>query len=443
MAGQVQKQLGVALLGCGVVGGGTAVLLLKDKERMLAMTGCDLQLLYVVEKNPAHALAIGVPQSLIHDSLDAALADPAVDVVIELVGGTGIARELVSRALQAGKHVVTANKALLAKHGRELFAEARKNKVSIAFEASCGGGIPIIRALYDGLMANEITALYGIVNGTCNYILTEMLQKGKGYAEALIGAQAAGFAEADPTFDVKGIDASHKISILGGLAFGMWIEHDKVHTQGIDSLMEADVAAAIRLGYSLKLIAQARKTAAGVFVRVEPAFIARSHPLAWVNGSFNAVSVYGSSVGHTLYYGRGAGASPTASAVVADLLSIAAGTYPVLFDNLSIWMDRGQSAHVLDTALEERRFYLRLDVRDCPGNLADITRILGANKISVASIHQEEVGDDANQMVTVVIVLHSCVEGTIRKALEQILTLDAIGKTPSLLPILEEQTEFA
>jgi len=446
MGGLADRKTGVALVGCGIVGGGTASLLLKERSALKQRSGCELELLHVIDRNQTHAKALGVPESILGTDFETALADPKVDVVIELVGGTGFARDLIKHALLAGKHVVTANKALLAEHGKELFALARKQGKSIAFEASCAGGIPIVRALYDGLLANRITALYGIVNGTCNFILSSMLEQGKGYAQALKDAQLAGFAEADPTLDVKGIDSSHKITILGSLAFGKHIQLSQVSVRGIDELDAKDVDAAIKLGYSLKLIAQARLGDGGVFVRVEPAFIARSHSLAWVNGGFNAVSVYGSSVGHTLYYGRGAGASPTASAVVADLLSIASGSYPILFEGLGIWLDQNSEAVILDPELEERRFYLRVEVADRAGTLAEITRILAVHKISVASIHQEELtdtGDGKPPYATVAIIVHSCPEGTMHAALADIRALEAVGKQVSLLPILDEHPEFA
>lgn len=436
------KEIGIALVGCGIVGGGTAHLLLTDRERMEQTTGCTLVLRHVVDKNHDHARSLGVPEGLLHSDLDKALADPAVSVVIELVGGTGFAKDLFLKAFKAGKHVVTANKALLAAHGRELFAEARKAGVALAFEASCGGGIPVVRALYDGLLANEITAVYGIVNGTCNFILTEMSQKSSTYEAALKGAQAAGFAEADPTLDVEGIDASHKISILGSLAFGSWIDVKKVEAKGISTVSASDVTTGQRLGYVLKLIAQAEKGPAGIFARVEPAFIPASHPLAWVNGSFNAVSVYGKAVGHTLYYGRGAGASPTASAVVADVLSLASGSYQVAFDTLKIWLDKSPQAEVLDAKGMERRFYVRMNVQDKPGNLADITRIVGKNQISVASIHQDE-GADSSGMVPVVMILHSCPEHLVKSALAEIAQLGSIDPAITLIPILDERKEFA
>jgi homoserine dehydrogenase len=284
---------GIALVGCGTVGSSTASLLIENRVRRTSRSGIDLELKYIVDRNFEHARSAGLPEELYCEDLEKALSDPKVSMVIELVGGTGFAKELILRALNAGKHVITANKALLAHHGAELYRVARERGVSLAFEASCGGGIPIIRALTDGLMANEIDALYGIVNGTCNYILTEMIEQGQSYAEALAEAQASGLAEADPTLDVNGSDSAHKIAIMGSLAFGESADIDKIPVQGIDTLEATDVNFGAEMGYIIKLIASAIKSEEGIFLRVEPAFIPEDHPLAWVSGSFNAVSVYG------------------------------------------------------------------------------------------------------------------------------------------------------
>jgi homoserine dehydrogenase len=275
---------GVALVGCGTVGGSTADLLISDRKERLRRSGIDLELKYIVDRNFDNARKLGLSAELFCEDLDVALADDSVTVVIELVGGTGFARDLIARALRAGKHVVTANKALLAHHGGELYRIARENGVSLAFEASCGGGIPIIRALIDGLMANNIDAMFGIVNGTCNYILTEMIDKGQSYAEALAEAQASGLAEADPSLDVNGSDSAHKIAIMGSLAFGEAADLDKIPVQGIDTLEASDVAFGAEMGYIIKLIASAIRTPEGMFLRVEPAFISSDHPLAWVSG---------------------------------------------------------------------------------------------------------------------------------------------------------------
>ncbi len=340
-------QYGIAIIGCGTVGGAAAALLEEDREELSHKTGLPIRLKYIVDVDYTYAESLGLSSELFEKKLDRVLDDNEVKVVAELVGGTTTAREIVERCLEAKKHVVTANKALLAHHGPELFARARKNGVTLAFEASCGGGIPIVRALYDGLTANRIDALYGIVNGTCNFILTEMIQKGVSYSEALSDAQRTGLAEADPTLDVSGIDSAHKLTILASLAFQKRVSLEDIPVEGIDSLELSDVVFGRELGYIVKLLAVAQRTEGGISLRVRPAFIGTDHPLAWISGPFNAVSVYGHAVGHTMYYGRGAGGRPTASAVVADILSVALGSVPAAFTSLPIWPDQTQQTSPL------------------------------------------------------------------------------------------------
>lgn len=446
---EIPAAFGIALVGCGTVGGGTAALIHQSSAEIASKTGQTLTLKYIVDKNFDNARKLGLPESILTDSLDKALADPEVKLLVETVGGTGFAKDLIKKALSAGKHVVTANKALLAHYGQELFALARSNNVSIGFEASCGGGIPIIRALYDGLIANRVQAIFGIVNGTCNFILTEMIQKGQSYNDALRDAQKAGFAEADPALDVQGMDAAHKITILSNLAFGLSVGLDDVSVKGIDTLDSQDVASGIELGYVIKLIAQAQREKDGLSVRVEPAFIPKSHPLAWVSGSFNAVSVYGHAVGHTLYYGRGAGAMPTASAVVSDIVGIATGSYTTLFRDLGIWLDKTAPASILSDDKLTRRYYLRLRVQDRPGTLAKIAEVLGSHSISVASIHQPEMPESANvngksgpAWASIIITTHVCTEATIKRAVDAIVKLPQAEGSAALIPILEEHPEF-
>ncbi len=338
---------GTAVIGCGTVGGGTAALLARELTELNKRNGTSLSLRYVVDRNHAHARELGIPEDLLETDYTKALSDPEVGIVVELVGGTSIARTITEEALRAGKHVVTANKALLAHHGAELFALAREMGVSIGFEASCAGGIPIVKALLDGLSANRIESLYGIVNGTCNYILSAMTQRGQTYAEALAEAQADGLAEADPTLDVSGMDSAHKLTLMSALAFQKQVSLDSIPAEGIDGLQALDVQAGQELGFTIKLLAIAQNRSDGISLRVRPAFIPTGHPLAWVSGPFNAVSVYGSAVGHTLYYGRGAGASPTASAVVSDIVSAAQGVLPALFRGMNLWPDQTRPAKQL------------------------------------------------------------------------------------------------
>lgn len=437
------KTWGVAVVGCGTVGGGTALLLHRDIDLLKERSGLNLELKYIVDLNFDHAKTLGLDESLFTTDINTALEDESVKIVVELVGGITIAKTFMEKALKAGKHVVTANKALLAHHGKELFALARENKVAIGFEASCAGGIPIIRALYDGLMANDITALYGIVNGTCNYILTEMIQKGQSYDAALSEAQADGLAEADPTLDVTGMDSAHKIAIMASLAFGKAVELDRIPSKGINNLELFDVKAGQELGYVVKLLAIAEKLEDGISLRVRPEFIPTDHPLAWVSGPFNAVSTYGHAVGHTMYYGRGAGALPTASAVVSDVISIARGTIQQIFETAGLWSDKESDANQLPDEAITSRYYLRLMVEDTSGVLAKITAILAEHNISISSVLQKELPThkESADALPIVITTHIANEGNMMNALKVISSLDAVQADPVWVPILEEPEE--
>ncbi|HQL75313.1 MAG: Homoserine dehydrogenase [Planctomycetes bacterium ADurb.Bin126] len=434
---------GVAVVGCGTVGGATATLLTRDAEILRARTGLDLELRHVVDVNFDNARRLGLDESLFRTDLQAALDDPGVGVVCELIGGTSIAKTVIERALAAGKNVVTANKALLARHGAELWAAARRAGRCIAFEASCAGGIPIIRALSDGLIANRIDALYGIVNGTCNYILTAMTRQGQSYGEALAQAQADGLAEADPTLDVGGHDSAHKLAILAALAFGRQIDLDAIPVQGVDKLQLCDIQYGNELGYTVKLLAIAQRRRTGLSLRVGPAFISKQHPLAWVSGPFNAVSVYGHATGHTMYYGRGAGAYPTASAVVADIASLASGTALRAFEQLGIWPDRCERADQLSVEEVSSRYYLRLQAEDRPGVFARVAAILGQHEISISSLLQHEPPEEACPQagVPVVITTHRAREGDVRQALTHIDALDSVMGSSVCIGIVDEHPE--
>jgi len=432
---------GVALLGCGVVGSGVARLLTRDADLLASRGGIRLQLRHVIDVDFTRARAVGVDEALFGADLADALADDDTQIVVELIGGTTLARDFVAQALRAGKHVVTANKALLAHHGNELWALARENKVCIAFEASCVGGVPVIGALLNGLMANSIDALYGIVNGTCNYILTAMTGRGAAYADVLAQAQADGLAEADPTLDVSGEDSAHKLAILAALAFGRRIEYDAIDVEGIDTLDLADIRYGSELGYTAKLLAIAQRQGEGVSLRVHPAFIDSTHPLARVSGPFNAVSIFGHAVGHTLYYGRGAGSMPTASAVVADILSVAAGVAPLQFAQLGIWPDRAAPAKQLPIEQVQSRYYLRVTCGDSPGVLAKIADVLGRHEISISSVLQHQTPTGAADSVPVVITTYDAIEGNVRAACDQINTLDVVNAPTVVIRIVEEHEE--
>ena len=430
---------GAAVVGCGTVGNAAASLLLSGCRRFSELTGRELRLKALVAVNFSRARKAGLDESLFNDDLGAVLADPEIHVVVETVGGLTAARTIIEKALKAGKHVVTANKALLAHYGASLFALAREKNRSIGFEAACAGGIPIIRALIDGLAANRTDALYGIVNGTSNFILTEMVQNGKTYPQALKEAQERGLAEADPTLDVNGMDAAHKLSLLGSLAFGEHIPLDAIPVQGIDGLNLFDLTTGAELGYILKLIALARRTESGLESAVKPVFLPRQHPLSRVSGPFNAVSIYGDAVGHTMYYGRGAGGSPTASAVVSDILSIALGTWPILFAKLPLWPDRCPGAALAAPGESMHRRYLRFNIRDEGGAAARITDILASRGISLNSFIQKE--SQRGELVPVVMTTHECTEAAVLDAFAAVRELPAAGDESACIPIIDEHVE--
>jgi len=432
--------LGIAVIGCGTVGGATAKLLVDEAERIRDRTGKQLVLKYVVDLNFEHAKKIGLDPKYYETDYQKALADDSVGLVVELVGGLTIARTIIERALKAKKHVVTANKALLAHYGPELFALARQNGVSLGFEASCGGGIPVIKAITDGLQANRAEAMYGILNGTCNLVLTEMTEKGRSYGDVLSQAQKKGLAEADPTLDVSGKDTAHKLTILASLVFGCRVSLESFTVKGIDTLDLFDVRMGQSMGYVIKLLAIAQKEGDALALRVAPVFIDRSHPLARVSGSFNAVSLYGHAVGHTMYYGRGAGAMPTGSAVVQDILDAALGLSGILFGSLKIWPDITQPAKLLADAQVMSRYYIRIMTDDRPGVIARIAACLSEHHISITSLHQDEAWRDGD-VIPVAITTHRASRGDVLAAVETIGKLPEIKQPVVCLEILDEHKE--
>ena len=434
-----EKNFGIAVVGCGTVGNATASLLISGKNDFLQKTGINLNLISMVDINFDRARKAGLEESLFTEDLSAVLENKDIQLVVETVGGLTTARTIIEKALKAGKHVVTANKALLAHYGSELFALARKNNVSIGFEASCAGGIPIVRSIADGLLANTNEALYGIVNGTSNFILTEMVEKGRTYSEALKLAQEQGLAEADPTLDVNGMDAAHKLTLLATLAFGEKIPLESIPVEGIDKLDLMDVKTGSELGYVLKLVAFARKTDSALELAVKPVFLPDDHPLAGVSGPFNAVSIYGHAVGHTMYYGRGAGGSPTASAVVSDILSVAIGTWPILFSTLTIWPDTTKPAVIADAGDSLNRYYLRFMVKDQSGIVAEITTALAEKNISLNAFIQKENREGA--LVPVVITTHKAREKDINEAFNKIISNNAVENSAVKIRIIDEHEE--
>jgi len=422
------KPISVALLGLGTVGSGTIEVLRRNREEISRRAGRDIVI------KAASARDLGKARSVPLEGIEL-VADPAevvkradIDIVVELIGGETAARELVMMALEAGKHVVTANKALLAKHGTEIFALAHAKGVMVAFEASVAGGIPIIKAIREGLTANRIEWIAGIINGTCNYILSEMRDKALPFDVVLAEAQRLGYAESDPAFDVEGIDAAHKLTILSAIAFGIPMQFDRVYTEGITRLSAVDIKYAEGLGYRIKLLGITRRTPKGIELRVHPTLIPARRLIANVEGVMNAVLVKGDAVGPTLFYGRGAGAEATASAVVADLVDVTrmATSDPELrVPHLAFQPDRLSSEPILDMEDVETGCYLRLRALDRPGVLADVTRICAGLDISIDAIFQKEAGEGEDQ-VDVVILTHVTREKNVNAAIERIEALPTI-----------------
>ena len=422
------KPIRVGLLGLGTVGGGTVEVLRRNREEIARRAGREI----VVAMASARDLAKPRPVDLAGIELvaDAAriVADPGIDIVVELIGGETRAKELVLAAIANGKHVVTANKALLARHGNEIFAAAHAKGVMVAFEAAVAGGIPIIKAIREGLSANRIEYLMGIINGTCNYILSEMRDKGLPFDVVLAEAQRLGYAEADPSFDIDGIDAAHKLTILSAIAFGIPMQFDKAYTEGIGRLTAADIKYAEGLGYRIKLLGISRRAPAGIELRVHPTLVPARRILANVEGVMNAVLVKGDAVGHTLFYGRGAGAEATASAVVADLVDVtrmATADPEHRVPHLAFQPDRLSDVPILPMAEVETAYYLRLRALDRPGVLADVTRICADRAISIDAIFQKEAGEGEDQ-VDVVILTHVARERDVNAAIAAIEALSTI-----------------
>jgi homoserine dehydrogenase len=438
----MSDRVAIALLGYGTVGKGV-VRILREQARLFEQrTGLQFDLKHVVVRDLRRHQADADAQLPFTTDAHAAINDPAVRIVIEVMGGLDPAGKHVAAALALGKHVVTANKSLLAEKGDVLFAAARKFGACIAFEASCGGGIPIIEALQRGLLSNRIDALVGIVNGTCNVILTRMTKNGWTYNEALAEAQKLGFAEADPTLDVSGADAAQKLALLAGLAFDARVNPRDIHLEGITTLEPLDIKFAGELGYVVKLLAIAERTTEGkIALRVHPTLVHHSDVLAEVSGGFNAISVYGNALGHALFYGRGAGSLPTASAVVSDLLSVAIGAAPAAFAKLRIFADSVERAVVEPIADLRSRYYLRLLARDVPGTIAQITEALGRHGISISAILQRE--DNGGKFVPIVITTHTAIEGNVAAALKEIDQLACTHPPTVKLRIIDQPKEFA
>ena len=430
------KPIQVGLLGIGVVGSGTFNVLRRNQEEIRRRAGRGIEITMVADLDVARAQAlVGEGVQVVGDAR-AVIANPEIDIVIELIGGYGIAKTLVLEAIASGKHVVTANKALLAVHGTEIFAAASARGVMVAFEAAVAGGIPIIKALREGLTANRIEWIAGIINGTTNFILSEMRDKGLDFDVALKEAQRLGYAETDPTFDIEGVDAAHKITIMSAIAFGIPVQFDRAYVEGIAQLGAADIKYAEQLGYRIKLLGITKRTARGVELRVHPSLVPAKRLIANVEGAMNAVMVQGDAVGTTLHYGKGAGSEPTASAVIADLVDI---TRLHTVDPLNRVPHLAFQPHTLDQAKTElpvlpmgevvTSYYLRLRVADQAGVLARVTGILAQADISIDAVLQreaDEVGGEGSTQTDLIILTHDCVEARMNAALAEMQALSTV-----------------
>jgi homoserine dehydrogenase len=422
------KPIQVGLLGIGTVGSGTFAVLSRNGAEITRRAGREIQIAMVADLNTARAEEIVAGRAKVTANADDIINNPDIDIVVELIGGYTVAKTLVLKAIAAGKHVVTANKALLATHGNEIFAAASKAGVMVAFEAAVAGGIPIIKALREGLTANRIEWIAGIINGTSNFILSEMRDKGLAFADVLKEAQRLGYAEADPTFDIEGVDAAHKLSIMSAIAFGIPMQFDKAYVEGISRLTREDIGYAEELGYRIKLLGITRRAANGFELRVHPTLIPTKRLIANVEGVMNAVMVKGDAVGTTLYYGAGAGSEPTASAVVADLVDITrlhTADPENRVPHLAFQPDQMANTPILPIGDVETSYYLRLRVKDQPGVLADITRILADQRISIDAMVQKEPAEGEEQ-VDIIMLTHKAVEKDVNAAIASIESLAVV-----------------
>ncbi|HEY0847021.1 MAG TPA: homoserine dehydrogenase [Noviherbaspirillum sp.] len=422
------KPIKVGLLGIGTVGSGTFNVLNRNQEEITRRAGRRIEITMVADLNTARARELTGGACEVVSDANLVVNNPEIDIVIELIGGYGIAKELVMKAIANGKHVVTANKALLATHGNEIFKAAQDKGVMVAFEAAVAGGIPIIKALREGLTANRIEWIAGIINGTTNFILSEMREKGLDFDVVLKEAQRLGYAEADPTFDIEGVDAAHKATIMSAIAFGVPVQFDKAHVEGITKLQATDIKYAEQLGYRIKLLGIARRTPNGIELRVHPTLIPAKRLIANVEGAMNAVLVQGDAVGATLYYGKGAGSEPTASAVIADLVDItrlATADPEHRVPHLAFQPNAMVNTPILPMSEVTTSYYLRMRVADQPGVLADVTRILADSTISIDAMLQKE-PDEGETRTDIIMLTHQTQEKNIVAAIAKIEALPTV-----------------
>jgi homoserine dehydrogenase len=425
------KPINVGLLGIGTVGGGTFAVLDRNREEISRRSGVAIAISVVADKDLARANSIVQGRAKVIDDAFAVVDNPDIDIVVELIGGTGVSKQLILKAILNGKHIVTANKALLAQHGNEIFSAAQKKGVMVAFEAAVAGGVPIIKSLREGLAANRIEWIAGIINGTSNFILSEMRDKGASFGDVLKQAQKLGYAEADPTFDIEGVDAAHKLTIMAAIGFGIPMQFSAAYTEGISKLTREDISYAEELGYRIKLLGITRRKANGIELRVHPTLIPTRRLIANVEGVMNAILVKGDAVGQTMYYGAGAGAEPTASAVVADLIDVArtmTADPEHRVPHLAFQPDQLSNVPILPMGEVETSYYLRMRVQDKPGVLADITRIFADLGISIDAMVQKE-PNEGEEQVDIIMLTHQTVEKHVNAAIKRIEALPVVAGT--------------
>jgi homoserine dehydrogenase len=436
------REINIGLLGCGTVGTGVAKLLLERRDLIASRLGAVLNLKRAADLDLGRDRGLRFPEGVLVADARRVVEEPGIDVIVEMIGGEGIARELIAKAIAHGRHVVTANKALIASHGNELFQAAAEKKVDLYFEASVGGCMPIVKALRESLVGNRITAMTGILNGTCNYILSKITDEGSTFADALAVAQKQGYAEADPTLDVEGFDTAHKIAILSALAYGTPINLKEVFIEGISHITPMDIEFAGQFGYRIKLLAISKHRGDAVEARVHPTMIPFANVLSNVNGILNAITVTGDAAGDIMLYGRGAGMMPTASAVLSDLVDLArnmlsgtAGRVPAL----AFQRERIREIPIMPIDRISSHYYFRFSALDRPGVLSTISGILGAHGISIQSVHQK--GRKTDGAVPVVMQSHRAREADVRQALREISALDVTAAKPVVIRIEDESLE--
>ncbi len=425
------KKVGVAILGLGTVGGGTYRIITEHKDFYKKTQGVDLEVESVLELNKERIAALGIPAEKVASNIAEVVSNPNVDIVVEMIGGIGVARTFVQAALNAGKSVVTSNKELIAKYSYELENIARRKNCGLYYEASCVGGVPIIRTLLDGLQANCIQSMMGIVNGTTNYILDKMTNEGASYADVLKQAQALGYAELDPTSDVEGFDSTYKLSILSSMAFHTKIPYTKIHREGITSITQEDIAYGKELGYVIKLLAIGKNTPAGIEVRVHPTYIRANHPLASVNDAFNAVFITGDAVDDIMLYGRGAGDLPTGSAVVSDVI-YAATHSDIKYSTFKNTANADKETKFVSNF--SSAYYLRMTVNDKVGTLGKIANIFARQNVSISEMIQKDGDKDGN--VTLIFITHETKEQSVKTAVNKISALENVSKVESVIRVV-------